>query len=70
MSTHVSAWFGRDERPPTSGVSPIGRRIARTWAGGDCARPNQGLTTVVLPEECPNSFVILMHDRFQDSPLS
>ncbi len=25
MTTHVSAWFGRDERPPASGVSPIPR---------------------------------------------
>ena len=23
MTTHVSAWFGRDASPPTSGVSPI-----------------------------------------------
>jgi hypothetical protein len=56
MTTHVSAWFGGDERPPTSGVSPIGRRIALTCELGGCARPNHGLTTVVTPvaftEEC------------------
>src|SRR5262249_44382911 len=42
---HVSAWFGRDHSPPTSGVSPI------RWAGGshcrarlEVPRPNHGLT--------------------------
>jgi len=33
VTTHVSAWFGRDERPPTSGVSPI-RRADRTHVRG------------------------------------
>jgi hypothetical protein len=33
VTRHVSAWFGRDERPPTSGVSPI-RREDRTHVRG------------------------------------
>ena len=32
MTTSVRAWFGRDERPPTSGVSPI------RWRLGDRTR--------------------------------
>jgi hypothetical protein len=34
VTTHVSAWFGRDARPPTSGVSPIrpdDRTDVRGW---------------------------------------
>jgi hypothetical protein len=59
VTTHVSAWFGRDERPPTSGVSPICHRIALTCEFGHRARPNHGLKTVVTPvaftEKCPQN---------------
>jgi hypothetical protein len=48
VTTVVSPWFGRDERPPTSGVSPIrraGRSCSRTrW---EVSRPTHSLTTVV-----------------------
>jgi hypothetical protein len=47
VTMHVSAWYGRDEGPPTSGVSPIRRGIALTCTAGGCARPNHGLTPVV-----------------------
>ena len=37
VTTHASAWFVRDERPPTSGVSPIRPRVALTCEVGGCA---------------------------------
>ena len=40
VTMHVSACFGRDERPPTSGVSPI-RREHRTHVRGWGLRPSE-----------------------------
>ena len=49
VTTHVSAWFGRDQRSSNLGRQPdlSARRIARTCEVGGYARPNHGLTTVV-----------------------
>ena len=58
VTMHVSAWFGRNERPPTSGVSPIHREHRIQVRGWGLRRPNHGLTTVVttvvFTEESPN----------------
>ena len=44
VTMHVSAWFGRDERPPTSGVSPIRLEHRTHVRGWGLHRPNHGLT--------------------------
>ena len=40
VTTSVRSWFGRDERPPTSGVSPIlaDRTHVRGWRARDPVR--------------------------------
>jgi hypothetical protein len=52
MTTHVSAWFGRGDCPPTSGVSPIGMQdnAGQSHLRARLAVPhlNHGLTTVVV----------------------
>jgi hypothetical protein len=49
MTMLVRAWFGRGERPPASGVSPI-RRPSYRIEGRGSRSPVQtdGLTTVVM----------------------
>ena len=48
MTTCVSTWYGRGERPPTSHVSATsGRRIGLTPEVSGCARLNHRLTSVV-----------------------
>ena len=69
---HVSAWFGRREGPPASGVSPIrsppnrtdvAHRITLMRPTGshlrarlEVPRPNHGLTTVVTTLKNPFFF--------------
>ena len=47
VTTHVSAWFGRDERPPTSGVSPTTPFATRTNVRRSRFAPTASVTTHV-----------------------
>ena len=48
VTMHVSAWFGRDERPPTSGVSPIRLRYRTVVRGRNSPNRTTGSCPMVM----------------------
>jgi hypothetical protein len=63
VTTHVSAWFGRDERPPTSGVSPIfaDRTHVRGWRFPVRTTVSRPCHVVAITEESPTFPIARFH---------